>query len=134
MIVLGLAFGAIALPACFLSKKSTTDGTGGAGGDAATTASSTSTSSGKGCDAQSSCDACTMCAAKDACADELAACQGNSSCVGLDECLGLCGSTPDCRAQCESSNLPGVSDYNRAITCLYCQACPTACAGSANCK
>lgn len=128
---LALAFAIGALPACFLGKQGTTDGTGGGG---TTSATSTSTSTGKGCDAQSSCDACASCATKDACADEVSACNNNSACVGLDECLGLCGSTQDCRAQCESSNLAGVADYNRAITCLYCDACPNACAGSANCK
>lgn len=126
------ALATLTLSACFLLDKK--DGTTGSGGESSTSSSTaSSTGTGKGCDAQSSCDACSTCATKSQCADEVAACQNNSSCVGLDECLGLCGLTADCQAQCEAQNLPGVADYNAAIGCLYCDACPNACAGSANC-
>lgn len=128
-----VALATFALPACFLLDKK--DGTTGTGGEASTSSSTaSSTGTGKGCDAQSSCEACTTCATKSQCADEVSACENNSSCVGLDECLGLCGATQDCRAQCEAQNLPGVADYNAAIVCLFCDACPNTCAGSANCQ
>lgn len=123
----------VALPACLVIGPHGTSGDGSGGSGSTTSATTTSTSTGKGCDAQSSCDACVACATKGACSSEVAACDANSACVGLVQCLDLCGMTADCKAQCAAQNQVGVADYDRLIACVYCDACPNTCAGSASC-
>jgi hypothetical protein len=115
---LGLA---LALSACGIIPPDS--GTGGGGGS----------TSGSSCDEQDNCVACSSCATEAICRTQLATCQDNSFCLGLDQCIGLCGGMVQCEDDCFAMNSPGANDYVALRECLFCDACPSDCAGQTTC-
>jgi hypothetical protein len=104
-------------PACGIIPPGA-QGAGGGGG-----------ASNSGCDDNADCDQCIECAGKDTCRDELATCQDNSFCLGLDQCIVLCEGMVQCEDDCFAGNSEGIDDYVALAECIYCDNCPSACAG-----
>lgn len=107
-----------------LQPDETTDSSADAGDAASPT---TCDTTGQGC------ASCAQCAGQSACAQVLSACTNDASCVGLDQCLALCGADLECKQQCELGNPVGVTAYDAMTRCLYCEQCPTTCAGYRPC-
>lgn len=117
--------------ACILGPTTSSSGTGGSSSSTSTT---TGTGGSKPCDAKGDCASCIQCAAQVQCAAQIQACNNNSECQGLDQCIAVCGSDLACRQQCYDGNPGGVSTYAAASSCLYCQQCPSDCAGYVVCQ
>jgi hypothetical protein len=114
------AFLAFFSGACTVIPKD--DGAGGAGGAPA-------------CDGKNDCGACSACASQMLCALELDACNKNSACVAIDQCVSqLCGTDLMCKQQCVDQNPNGIAAYDAATRCLYCNQCPSDCAGYRKCE
>lgn len=127
---------AIALAACQLQLPS---GASAAGGDSTSTA-STGTSGAGGsvaehpCDAKKNCDACHTCALEVQCATLATECSQSSGCVGIDQCFTICGSDAECKGQCYLQNPDGEALYRALLSCIFCDACPSDCAGYTICN
>ena len=111
---------ALFVSACTVIPKD--GGTGGGGGAPA-------------CDGKNDCTACSACASQMLCAVELNACHNDSACVAIDECVSqLCGTDLMCKQQCVDQNPGGLAAYDAATRCLYCDQCPSDCAGYRKCE
>jgi hypothetical protein len=86
------------------------------------------------CDGKASCNECTACANQILCAGQMNQCQQSSACTGLDQCVAICGADVSCKNDCFTNNPSGVSLYNAWRTCLYCDQCPSDCAGYMTCN
>lgn len=128
------SIGGLALCAAWLVSGCVMPGEQGAGGAGGVSSESGGGGAGPtGCDARSTCEGCARCASEGECASLLAACQDNPVCVGLDECMYYCLGDSDCDEMCRMQNAAGIEDWDRAASCIYCDACETACAGSRFC-
>jgi len=112
LMTLALSFG------CFGGGSGSADGGGGAAV----------------CDGKDSCNECTLCANQNPCASAMNACQQNSACTGLDQCIAICGSDVSCKNDCYNNNPGGLPLYNAWASCLYCDECPSDCAGYMTCN
>lgn len=127
----------VVLAACQLDLPS---GATAAGGDT-TGSTSTSGSTGAGgsvnatpCDKKNDCSACQSCSLNVQCALQAQACQQNSSCLGIDQCFLGCGSDSGCQSQCYALGPDGEATYRALRACIFCDACPSDCAGFTVCK
>lgn len=93
-------------------------GSGGAGGEGG---------GASGCETSQGCASCSQCAAKSLCEVEVERCLANIACANIDQCIADCGPGPTCIEVCRSQYLVGAEDYDRATSCLYCDACPKSC-------
>lgn len=125
-----LALG-IVLAACQLNLPSGSTGTGsdatgsgGAGGSAVT----------HPCDEKNDCSVCQTCSLNVQCAALATACQQNSACVGIDGCFATCGADAECKDQCYLGGPEGEATYRALRSCIFCDACPSDCAGYATCS
>ncbi|MEP7122382.1 MAG: hypothetical protein ABJE95_15780 [Byssovorax sp.] len=129
-----LGFG-LALAACQLNLPSGAS----AGGDTTTgTGAGTSGAGGSGaehpCDGKKDCNACHACALNVQCATLATACAQSSGCNGIDQCFTICGSDADCKGQCYLQNPDGEATYRALLSCIFCDACPSDCAGYTTCS
>lgn len=106
------------------TSSTSTSGTSGAGGSAAT----------HPCDGKKDCDACHTCALQVQCATLATACSQSSGCVGIDQCFTICGSDAECKGQCYLQNPDGEATYRALLACIFCDACPSDCAGFTTCN
>ncbi len=128
-----LALG-LALAACQLNLPSGSTGTGtgdtstsGAGGAGGSPASHP-------CDEKKDCGACQTCSLNVQCATLYSACSQNSQCVGIDQCFLGCGNDAECKEQCYLIGPDGEATYRALRACIFCDACPSDCAGYMVCK
>ena len=62
-------------------------------------------------------------------------CGACSACVAIDQCVSqLCGTDLMCKQQCVDQNPNGIAAYDAATRCLYCNQCPSDCAGYRKCE
>jgi hypothetical protein len=127
------------LAACQLDLPSGSSGTGA--GATSTGATSTTGSGGTGgsapahpCDQKTNCDTCKSCSLNVQCASLATSCSQNSACVGIDQCFAICGADADCKSQCYLQGPDGEANYRALLACIYCEACPSDCAGYVVCK
>lgn len=128
-----LALG-LALAACQLDLPSgssgastgatSTSGSGGAGGSAAA----------HPCDEKNNCDTCKSCSLNVQCAALYTACGQSSACIGIDQCFLGCGPDAGCQDQCYLLGPDGEATYRALRACIFCDACPSDCAGYAVCN
>lgn len=124
-----LAFG-LTLAACQLDLPSGSSGT-------TSTAAATTGAGGANahpCDKKGDCEACKSCSLEVQCASLAAACNSNSSCVGIDQCFFNCGSDAECKDQCYLQGPEGEALYRSFRACVFCDACPSDCAGYMVCQ
>jgi hypothetical protein len=130
-----LALG-LTLAACQLNLPSGSTGTTSTGADT----SSTSTTGAGGstvthpCDDKNDCGACQGCSVNVQCAKLYAACAQSSSCQGIDQCFAGCGNDAACQEQCYLLGPDGETTYRALRSCIFCDACPSDCAGYMICK
>jgi len=86
------------------------------------------------CDHKGDCNSCVACANQNPCAAAANRCQQNAACVAVDQCKALCGADTACANDCALNNPAGVADYNGWSSCLFCQQCPSDCAGYQSCS
>ncbi|MBW2525533.1 MAG: hypothetical protein JRI23_15220 [Deltaproteobacteria bacterium] len=115
---LACALALIALAGCYMGKTPSDEGSGGA----------------SACDDKGSCQECLACADANPCAQLISNCVTNAACAGLDQCITLCGADTTCQQQCYMNNPTGVSPYNAAQDCRYCDQCPSDCSGIRDCE
>jgi hypothetical protein len=101
-----------------------TSGAGGAGGSAET----------HPCDNKKSCSDCQTCSSNVICAQLYTACAQNSACIGIDQCFDGCGGDADCKEQCYLLGPDGEATYRALRSCIFCDACPSDCAGYMVCN
>lgn len=130
LLALGLALTACQLDLPSGSSGTSTDSTSAAG---STGAGGSSGSGSHPCDTKNTCEACQSCALNVQCAAQATACSKNSGCVGIDQCMDFCGSDAECKGQCFLQNPEGELTYRALLACVYCDACPTDCAGYVTC-
>ena len=126
-----LALG-LTLAACQLDLPSGSSGT-----DSTSTAAATTGAGGSNahpCDKKGNCEACKSCALEVQCASLATACNNNSSCVGIDQCFFNCGGDAECKDQCYLLGPEGADLYRSFRACIFCDACPSDCAGYAVCQ
>ena len=86
------------------------------------------------CDGKGSCAECEACAEQGPCAVPKSQCQQSSDCTGLYQCVASCGANLSCQDDC-ATNIPlGVSLFNAWSTCVFCDQCPSDCAGYQTCN
>jgi hypothetical protein len=79
------------------------------------------------CSTAGTCGDCEACATamNGPCFAVFSACETDADCSAIDQCVAL----GDTVADCEANNPNGMSAYQAAANCEYCQACPSACPG-----
>ncbi len=125
LLALGLTLAAcqLDLPSGSSGTDSTAAATTGAGGAAA-----------HPCDNKKDCDTCKSCSLEVQCASLATACSQNSSCAGIDQCFAGCGADAECKDQCYLLGPDGADLYRSFRACVFCDACPSDCAGYAVCQ
>ena len=108
------------------------------GASGCVTANGTSTKADAGdaggaCDHKSNCQSCLSCALANPCAALYNTCLQDANCQAVDQCIGICGGDLQCQQQCFDGNPSGVAPYNAVRNCLYCDECPSDCAGQYSC-
>ena len=117
---------ALVLAACQIglpSGSTGATGTSGAGGSADPTP----------CDDKKNCEVCKSCSLNVQCAQEAAICKASSSCQGIDQCFTGCSSDAECQNQCYLLGPDGEAAYRALRKCIFCDACPSDCAGFSTC-
>ncbi len=127
--LLGLGLG-LTLAACQLDLPS---GSSGAGTDATGTT-GTGGAAAHPCDNKNSCDTCKSCSLEVQCAKLATACTNDSSCYAIDTCFFNCGSDAQCKEQCYLLGPNGEALYRAFRACVFCDACPSDCAGFMVCQ
>jgi hypothetical protein len=108
-------------PAPCLVDPDPISGSGGAGGVAT-------------CDGKGNCDQCLACTRQAGCLSVISACNDQSACVAIDQCIALCGANTSCRQECFANNPAGLNLYSAMRTCMFCDECPSDCAGFETCE
>lgn len=124
-----LALG-LTLAACQLDLPS---GSSGAGGGAAGTTGAGGAAA-HPCDKKNNCDTCKACSLEVQCAQLATACSNDSSCFAIDQCFFNCGSDAACKDQCYLTAPDGETLYRAFRSCVFCDACPSDCAGYMVCQ
>lgn len=122
-----------ALAACQLNLPTSSSGTTDAAGAGTTGAGGSGGAAAHPCDGKKDCEVCKSCAVHVQCSELATACSQASGCVGIDQCFLNCGSDAECKDQCFLQNPDGEAMYRALQACVYCQACPSDCAGYTTC-